>query len=170
MARDTLVFATARNKTTGGLTVTRAMIAVSLKASSTSLAVTLNNAPVAAASDLGATASRQAKRRRIAWAVGGAENVGMKDWPFEDSKHVAVITVRQIIKDGQPILYVSHDTEGWQFLPGTQVSTQDAMVVALTNVVNRDESLGQLADLPLGWVAYRASSDDVWVRHPRPDD
>ena len=40
------------------------------------------------------------------------------DWPFADPTNVATITVRQIVRDGQPILHVSHDHEdgGWQFL------------------------------------------------------
>jgi hypothetical protein len=39
-------------------------------------------------------------------------------WPFHDSPNVAVITLVQIIEQGHPVLYVTHDDDdgAWQFL------------------------------------------------------
>lgn len=90
----------------------------------------------------------------------------MDDWPFGDSKKVAAITVRQIIKDGQPILYVIHDSEdgGWQFLTGGEVTTEDALVVSLGEIYEFDPSIGELADLPLGWTAERGVVGEPWKR------
>ena len=88
------------------------------------------------------------------------------DWVFDEPKNVAVITTRQIIRDGHPILYVSHDADdgAWQFHTGGAFATQDGMIVALHSIVELDPSVSQLADLPLGWVAQRANATAAWER------
>ena len=93
----------------------------------------------------------------------------MDDWPFVDPPNVAVFTVRQIIDDGMPILRVCHDEEdgAWQFLSGEQITMADALLVCLKNVVSRDPSIAELADLPYGWIATRRSCDDPWHRQPQ---
>jgi hypothetical protein len=90
----------------------------------------------------------------------------MDDWPFDDAKNLAVITLRQIMKDGQPILHVTHDSDdgGWQFLGWDTPRVEDAMVVAFSEVIRRDSSLKELADLPLGWHAWRRGPNDPWER------
>jgi hypothetical protein len=91
-------------------------------------------------------------------------------WPFADPKNVATFTVRQIAVDGHPILRVYHDIEdgGWQFLERDKPSMKDAMLVSLNNVVARDPTVLELADLPLGWQAMRQTSTDPWQREPNP--
>lgn len=93
------------------------------------------------------------------------------DWPFDEPKNVAAVTVRQIMREGQPILLVSHDADdgSWQFLTGGQFSMADALLVALHSVVEHDPSVRELADLPLGWVAARDSAGSPW-RRSRHDD
>lgn len=52
-------------------------------------------------------------------------------WPFADPWNVAVFTTRQIVRDGEPILHVSHDWDdgAWQFHTGAgRVYERDAMV------------------------------------------
>lgn len=90
----------------------------------------------------------------------------MDDWPFDDPENVASITVRQILQGGQPILYVSHDADDrmWQFLTGGPVDVADAMIVSLREVYSLDPSIGELADLPLGWTAERSASGKPWQR------
>ena len=90
------------------------------------------------------------------------------DWPFDDRPNVASITVRQIVHGGEPILLVAHDAEdgGWQFLTGGAFEVADGMVVSLASVVRRDPSVGELADLPLGWSATRPAVGQPWERQP----
>jgi len=92
----------------------------------------------------------------------------MEDWPFTDPPNVATITVRQIIHGGEPILLVLRDAEdgSWQFLTGVPFEIADGMVVSLRSVVERDSSLAELADLPLGWQAWRQQQDSRWERVP----
>ena len=88
----------------------------------------------------------------------------MKGWPFADPPNLAVITVRQFVHDGQPILLVLHDIDdgSWQFLTGEGFNEADGMVVSLQNMVSRDPSLAELCDLPLGWKAYRQLPGAPW--------
>jgi hypothetical protein len=90
----------------------------------------------------------------------------MDDWPFDDPPNVATFTVRQIVDGGEPILLVAHDAEdgGWQFLTGGPISMSDAMLVSLAEIVRRDPSVVELADLPLGWEASRMALGASWER------
>ena len=91
------------------------------------------------------------------------------DWPFDDPPNVAVVTTREVTEDKAPILFVSHDEEdgGWQFLTGGLVLEENARVIALRRIWLFDPSVGQLADLPIGWQASRSSLLDPWRRSPR---
>lgn len=93
----------------------------------------------------------------------------MEEWPFDDPQNVATITVRQIMDGDQPILMVTHDADDgtWQFLTSGQVEVADAMVVSLREVFCIDESIGELADLPLGWIAERSAPGQQWRRSLR---
>ena len=90
------------------------------------------------------------------------------DWPFADARNAAVITVRQIVHNGEPILRVSHDKDDgcWQFLEWETPEEEDAMVVALETIVALDPSVKELADLPLRWRAFRREFGGQWYRKP----
>jgi hypothetical protein len=91
-------------------------------------------------------------------------------WPFADPPNVITITTRQVLDDGLPILLVTHDADDgcWQVLCGTTDDPDDGRVVGLDCVYAIDPSIGLLADLPLGWRAWRESPTTPWVREPRP--
>jgi hypothetical protein len=92
-------------------------------------------------------------------------NFSDKDWTFLVPQNIAVFTTGQVIAAKEPILYVCHDDEGeWQFHTGTDVNMEDARVVALGEIVKRDPSIFDLADLPTGWIATRRNQDDDWQR------
>jgi len=93
------------------------------------------------------------------------------DRAFDEPENVATITTRQVIRDGQPILLVSHDADdgSWQFLTGGAFSTEDGMIVALHEIVEHDPSVSELADLPLGWVAKRDAVGSPWTRSRHED-
>ena len=89
----------------------------------------------------------------------------MTAWPFRDPPNTASITTRQVL-EGAPILRVTHDADdgGYQFLCGTTVDPADARIVGLGRMFGRDPSLGELADLPEGWQAWRAAPGRPWKR------
>lgn len=89
------------------------------------------------------------------------------DWPFDDPRDYACLSLKSILEDGEPILLVSHDTDGtWQFLTGQDVKMPDARVVGLGEVYELDPSVGALADLPVDWEAWRETPDADWHREP----
>jgi hypothetical protein len=45
----------------------------------------------------------------------------------------------------------------------------EAMLVALRRIFERDASIAELSDLPLGWQAWRDGPDLPWQRSKRDD-
>lgn len=86
------------------------------------------------------------------------------DFKFREVKNLATFTTRQWIEDGNPILRVVHDFDGdWQFLTGNQ-TPEDARIVALEELINRDKSLNKVFNLEYGESADRNFIGDIWVR------
>lgn len=89
-------------------------------------------------------------------------------WAFEDAQNVACFTVKSIMNGTEPILQVFHDEDdgAWQMLPASGADASEAMIVGLGQLVQLDQTLAQLADLPLGWVAWRGRKNSPWLRRP----
>jgi hypothetical protein len=96
--------------------------------------------------------------------------LGARPWPFLDPENVAAFTCRHVLEDDDGILVVSHDEDdgAWQLLCGRTHSTDDARVVCLGCIVVKDDTLLQLADLPLGWIASRDTLSSEWARDQSP--
>lgn len=89
------------------------------------------------------------------------------DWPFDDPRDFACLSLRTILEDGAPILLVTHDTDGtWQFLTGEDVKMPEARVVGLGEMYDHDPSIARLADLPIDWEAWRETPEHEWQRGP----
>ncbi len=91
-----------------------------------------------------------------------------KKWPFDQPPNTAAIITRQVIDQNCPILQVSHyrDDHSWAFLCGTTENTDDYRLVHMGEVLELDESLRSIADLPPGWSAWRKGVDSPWQRCP----
>jgi hypothetical protein len=86
-------------------------------------------------------------------------------WPFQAGKNRAVFTTKPVVKQGLPVLLVTHGEDGdWQFLCGTTNETTDGQVVRLGTMLNLDPTLAQMADLPEGWSATRKAIGAQWKR------
>lgn len=87
-----------------------------------------------------------------------------RNWLFKDPKDIAVFTTRHVVIEGKSILYVYHDEDdgAWQFHSGDTSTTEDMMVVGLGEIVDIDPAVMKLANLPLGWVAYRENTKSPW--------
>lgn len=92
----------------------------------------------------------------------------MKLGAFKDDLRLGVITTARVLA-GSPIVMVSHDANdgGWQFLCGTTNDPADGRIVHLEEIVAMDPTVAEVADLPLGWVAFRASVGGEWTREPQ---
>ena len=93
-----------------------------------------------------------------------------RNWPFDQPPNLAVITLRSIVFEGQPILHVTHDLDdhGWQFLGLGDAEYEDAAVVSFSEILKRDPTLYELADLPPGWHAWRSNAEFQWQRAVQP--
>lgn len=86
-------------------------------------------------------------------------------WPFADPPNVAVFTSKSIIEGRDWVHYVSHDEEdgAWQFHPyGGFATVAESAIVGLGTMLEIDPSLAALAELPLGWYAWRDVRDGEW--------
>jgi hypothetical protein len=79
---------------------------------------------------------------------------------FTDPKLGVFTSTR--VRDGLPVLLVFHDGDGdWQFLSSVEESADEGLHIHVSHLLDNDETLGQLADLPLGWKAWRWSPDEL---------
>jgi hypothetical protein len=88
-------------------------------------------------------------------------------WSFPDPPDTAAFTSKRIAFDDHPVLVVVHNADGaWQFLDGQDVTSDDVVLVHLAHVVGANEGVVEVADLPYGWEAERATEGSPWVRRP----
>lgn len=87
---------------------------------------------------------------------------------FNEDPRLGVITTAPVLA-GAPIVMASHDADdgGWQFLCGTTSDPADGRIVHLEEIVAMDPTITEVADLPLGWVAFRSTVGGDWTREPR---
>ena len=92
------------------------------------------------------------------------------DWPFEDAENTAVITSSRILGGQDWVYCVSHDADdgAWQFHPYSgRTPEEDAKVVSLKSMLEVEPRVAELADLPLGWQAWRQEQSSDWQRAPQ---
>jgi hypothetical protein len=86
-------------------------------------------------------------------------------WKFDQGRNVACITCRSVM-NGRPVLIVTHyeDDHSWGFLDGGPNDGETALIVAMSEVVERHPDLVDIATLPPGWSATRAAPSEPWLR------
>jgi hypothetical protein len=88
-------------------------------------------------------------------------------WPFKEPAEMRVHTTRFVLDKDLPILIVLHRRDGgWEFLCGTTEKAKDAREIFLGEAVELDPRLREIADLPVGWRAFRDSSEAPWMQEP----
>lgn len=82
------------------------------------------------------------------------------------SRDCAVYTLAGIAFGTDAALVVAHseDDHRWVLLGATPADVDT--VVSWGSLVDRDATLGELADLPPGWTAQRSGPGESWVRQP----
>jgi len=98
------------------------------------------------------------------FAYSGNKELNVKVFQFKESETTACFTCSHVINDKSQILYVTHDSDGtWQFLCGNDNHTENnAKIVSLKQIVEIDQSLNNLYEMPKGVGATRKSIDDTW--------
>jgi hypothetical protein len=90
-------------------------------------------------------------------------------WQFLDPPNTAVFTSARVLDGEDWVHYVAHDDQdgAWQFHPFSgPTSEAEATVVSLERMLKLDPSIEELADLPLGWHAWRDDENSPWARAP----
>lgn len=86
------------------------------------------------------------------------------DWnhPF----NVAVVTVAEVVSGQRDVLLVRHDEGhgGWQFYDGQDVRGRKPKVIPRDQILKLDDSLAEVTDLPIGWLAPRKAKGQPWAR------
>jgi hypothetical protein len=84
---------------------------------------------------------------------------------FNDDLNTAVFTTKFVVEDKSPILYVFHYEEdgSWQFSGYEhEINDNDYRIVSLQEIINLDNSVLEIADLPLQYMAFRESLKELW--------
>lgn len=86
-------------------------------------------------------------------------------WKFDQAPNAACITSRSVIA-GHPVLVATRyeDDNSWAFMDGLSFDTATALVVAMSEVLDRYPDLEEIADLPPGWSATRVTVNAPWSK------
>lgn len=86
---------------------------------------------------------------------------------FDTQNDTAVFTTKFVLYDNKTITYVTHDLEdgAWQFFSDDSFENFEevAKIVGLQEIFEMDNSLLEIADLPLGFCATRKDKFDNWT-------
>ncbi|WP_123868260.1 hypothetical protein [Flavobacterium hercynium] len=86
---------------------------------------------------------------------------------FKESDNTAVFTTKYVVYENKEITTVYHFKEDgtWQFSSNDKVENFEdvVMIVAIKQIVKRDKTILEIADLPLGFVAHRNSKKEKWT-------
>ena len=85
---------------------------------------------------------------------------------FKESENTIVFTTKFVILENKDITIVYHYAEDntWQFCSSDKASdyTDVAMLVRLGQIIKRDNTILEIADLPKGYIAFRKAKGEKW--------
>lgn len=95
-----------------------------------------------------------------------------RSWPFKEARTVAVFTTNDVLQVGQWIQTVFHndDDGAWQFFSQAGPEAGEPMTSTLETIFKLDPSVGELANLPEGWLAWRDAPNAPWQREADDDE
>lgn len=82
---------------------------------------------------------------------------------------IAVVTTQDIADGKSPAIYATRDKLGLQFLDADETEGRKPVAIAKADLLKLDPSVAEVADLPVGWYAWRNSADSPWERAPLPE-
>lgn len=82
---------------------------------------------------------------------------------FSESPSTAVFTTRFVIENQSTILFVYHDDDGsWQFHGNDDSAEDDIRIVGLGEILDLDETVGEVGNIDVGFEAIRSSRNSSW--------
>jgi len=107
------------------------------------------------------------------WASNDPDS-SLFNWKFPDPPHTRVFLSETVHSGEEAITYVSHDVEdgAWQFLGDRRDEGGGPVISRFHHPIDKDRTLIELADLPLGWYAERTRLGEPWIlkEHPPAKD
>ena len=105
------------------------------------------------------------------WAANDPES-SLLDWKFPDPPHTKAYIAKAVNSGAEDITFVARELEdgSWEFIGDSPVGDVGLAITCLHHPIDRDPSLKELADLPLGWEAEREAPGKPWTRRPSPPD
>ncbi len=106
------------------------------------------------------------------WALNDPSS-SLFNWKFPDDPHTISYLSQSVDAGIEPVTYVSHDVDdgAWQFLGDSMAGDAEPVISCLHHPIDKDPTLTELADLPLGWWAEREAPGKPWVRNQHePED
>lgn len=99
------------------------------------------------------------------WAANDPTS-SLYNWRFSDSRHTGAFTTKRVMSGEDSITRVFHDIEdgAWQFHGPEESDPEDMAYVCLHCVIDKDATIGELHDLPVGWCAWRENIASPWTR------
>ena len=86
---------------------------------------------------------------------------------FSEARELAVLTSVRLFEGNDWVHYVTHDKEdgAWQFHPFSGPTKEnEAAIISLQEMYLLEPRIMELADLPVGWHAWRQSRQGPWIR------
>ncbi len=88
----------------------------------------------------------------------------IRKFPFADKPNTACFTCCHVLEEHKPILYVSHDDDGyWTFHCGESHTEKELRVVSLAEILRIGPSVADLARLDYGLYAEAKDEKSNWV-------
>ena len=85
----------------------------------------------------------------------------------ENIPDIVAFTTKFVLEDNKTITYVTHDIEdgAWQFFSEDEFENFEsvAKIVGLNEIMDKDSTLKELADMEPGHVATRKHKVDKWI-------
>ncbi|MBR3970733.1 MAG: hypothetical protein IKJ87_06610 [Ruminococcus sp.] len=85
------------------------------------------------------------------------------DFPFADGPHAVCMTCCHVLEEHNPIRFVFHDKDSWQFLCGEVHETVDARMVSLNEILYIDDNMKFFANLECGDYAEMDEETGEWM-------
>lgn len=84
---------------------------------------------------------------------------------FDDKLDTAVFTTKSVLNKSETISFVFHHEEdgAWEFIGNSKYEEHDYIIISLREIIEIDESVLDIADLPLGFQAFREKKGTPWV-------
>lgn len=87
---------------------------------------------------------------------------------FLDNLNTAVFTTKFVLEKNSPVLYVFHykNDGAWSFLGNEDCLESDYRIISLEEMIEIDNTILKLADMPFGYCAKRTDKNSSWIINP----